>query len=577
MADGTHHIQPHRRLFALLKPERADIGLIILFSVVTGFLYLASPLAVDAVVNNISFGGQQAVYIQSLLILCGILLLFLLTLGAVSATQYFVVELIQQRIFVRLAADFARRLPRLQYGALERTRRPELVNKFLDVVTIQKSSAYILLDGVNVLLSMAIGLLVLAFYHPFLLAFDIVLIVGLLLILFPLGRHGVHTSIQESYAKHAVAGWLEQIVMFPLLFKNAAAAAFGQERTNQLVDTYISARRAHFRILLRQILSLLGLEAIASALLLALGGLLVLQGSLTLGQLVASELIVSAIVASIVRLGKHLENWYDTLAAIDKLGSVVDLPVEHQEGVQARGTQAPSSLELEDLAFAYPGSRPLFEHLNFSVFPGDRVAITGPIGSGAGTLLDLIYGLRSPSEGHIRVQGIDIRSWDLAGLRSHVALVRELDFVDGTLADNVRLGRKDLTDPEIQHVLDQVGLGKALSRLPEGLQLRLQPGGRPLSDSQRILVALARAIASRPCLLLVDKILDGLDPLESEAILSLLFDPAQPWTLIVATRDEGIVARCARVFRLRPNLASSAPPPPARPGGFSNPPSNLES
>jgi ABC-type bacteriocin/lantibiotic exporter with double-glycine peptidase domain len=542
----------------LLRPEAPDIGLIILFSFVSGFLYLASPLAVDAVVNNISFGGQQPVYLQSLLILSGVLLVFLLALGVVSAVQYLVVELIQQRIFVRLAADFSCRLPRLQFGALESTRRPELVNRFLDVVTVQKGSAYLMLDGVNVVLATGIGLLVLAFYHPFLLAFDLFLMVGLALVLFPLGRNGVRTSITESYAKHAVVGWLEQVVMFPLLFKNSSAASFSQKRTDQLVDDYLSARRAHFRILIRQILGLLALEAVASALLLALGGLLVLQGQLTLGQLVSSELIVSAIVASIVRLGKHLENWYDSLAAIDKLGSVVDLPVERQDGPDAPHCEGPFPLELEDVCFAYPGARPVFERVRMRVSPGEHVAVTGPIGSGAGTLLELIYGLRAPAEGLIRIEGVDVRSWNLTDLRRQVAFVRDLDFIDGTLLENMQIGRADLSSSEAQKLLEQVGLGNVISRLPEGLNLRLRPGGRPLSDSQRILVALARAMACAPRLLLIDKVLDGLDPRESEPILSLLFAPGHSWTLVIATRDQRILERCARVYRLRTGMSATA-------------------
>lgn len=544
-------IKPHRRLLALLRPERRDIGLILLFSAVAGLFHLATPLAVDAVVNNISFGGQQPVYLQSLLILAGVLLVFLMALAVISAVQYFVVELLQQRIFVRLAADFACRLPRLQFGALESTRRPELVNRFLDVVTVQKSSAYLMLDGVNVALGTVIGLLVLAFYHPFLLAFDIVLIGALLLVLFPLGRHGVRTSIQESYAKHAVAGWLEQVVMFPLLFKSTAAAELARERADRLVDTYITARRAHFRVLLRQILGLLGLEALASALLLALGGLLVLRGQLTLGQLVSSELIVSAIVASMVRLSKHLENWYDALAAIDKLGGVVDLPVERTGGEGPVAGEGPSPLELEEVGFSYPGARPLFEGIRFRVSPGEHVAVTGPIGSGAGTLLELIYGLRVPSEGLIRVRGVDVRAWSLESLRAEVGFVRDLDFVEGTLLENVCLGRADLAPVEVQRVLERVGLGPLLGRTPEGLNLRLQPGGRPLSDSQRVLAALARAILSGPKVLLIDKVLDGMDARESEAVLSWLFGEETPWTVVVATRDERILRRCSRVYRLR--------------------------
>lgn len=556
--DAHHHgPPPHRRLISLLRPERGDIGVIVLFSVIAGFLNLATPLAVDAVVNNITFGGQQPVYLQSLLILAGALLGFLLVLSVVSAVQYYVVELIQQRIFVRLAADLAYRLPRLQYDALERTKRPELVNKFLDVVTVQKSSANLLLDGVNVVLATGIGLLVLAFYHPFLLAFDLVFIVILILVLLPLGRHGVRTAIDESYAKHAVAGWLEQVVLFPVLFKCASATALARERTDGLVRGYLHARRAHFRVLIRQILGLLGLEAISSAMLLAIGGLLVLRGQLTLGQLVASELIVSAIVASVVRLGKHLENWYDALAATDKLGTIVDLPVERPGGQASQGTHRPCPLEIDELTFAYPGSRPLFENLTLRVSPGERVAITGPIGAGAGTLLDIVYGLRTAEEGMVRIQGIDVRTWSLEELRTRVALVREPEFIDGTIAENLRLGDASLSDSDLHEAMEAVGLGRTLVRLPEGLATRLSPGGRPLSDAQRILLALARVVARKPGLLLIDKVLDGLDPLEAETVLSRLFDASQPWTLLIATRDPRVIDRCSRLHRLHGGAALS--------------------
>lgn len=541
----------HQRFFALFRRERADLAVIVLFAVVSGVLYLATPLAVDAVVNNISFGGQQPVYLQTLLILAFALLVFLVVMSVVSAAQFFVVELLQQRLFVRVAADLAYRLPRLEYGALERTKRPELVNRFLDVVTVQKSAASLLLDGVNVVLSMGIGLLVLAFYHPFLVAFDLVLVLGLVLVLFPLGRNGVRTSIEESYAKHAVAGWFEQVVLFPVLFKNGAAAQLASARTDHLVGQYLTARRDHFRVLLRQIAGLLALQAVASALLLALGGMLVLQGELTLGQLVASELIVSAIVASLVSLGKHVENWYDALAAADKLGSLVDLPVEREEG--QGGSREPSgalSVEALNLTFAYPGLRPLFEGMDLRVSAGERVAITGPIGSGAGTILDLIYGLRLPAEGVMRVDGVDLRSWRLEDLRSQVVLIREPEFVEGTLEENVSLGREDLGASEVHAALEAVGFGSALVRLPDGLATRLQPGGRPLSDAQRVQVCLARAVAWNPRLLLIDKLLDGLDSQVAEQMMSAVFDPSRRWTVLVATRDERVMARCTRVHRL---------------------------
>ncbi len=543
-------VPPHHRLITLLWPERADISIIVLFSVFTGLLYLASPLAVDAVVNNISFGGQEPVYKQTLLVLAAALLVFLIVLSLVSAAQHYVVELIQQRIFARLACDLTHRLPRLRYGALERTERPELVNRFLDVVTVQKSCANLLLDGVNVVLSALIGLLVVAFYHPMLLVFNFVLILGLAIVIYPLGRNGVRTSIQESYAKHAVAGWFEQVVLFPVLFKSPGATELSNQRTNTLVTTYLNARKAHFRVLLRQIVGLLAVQALGSALLLAIGGLLVLQGELTLGQLVASELIVSAIVVSLVSLGKHFENWYDALAATDKLGSIVDLPIESTSGESLAASEGPLTVELRGVDFAYGNGRPLFQGLRSEVDAGECVAITGPTGAGAGTLLDLLFGLRKPSRGLVLIDATDTRNLNPDAYRRDIALVREAEVVGATVLDNVRLGRQDIKAAHVQVALEQVGLMEVVANLPQGINTVLQAGGRPLSDSQRIRLCLARILVGAPRLILIDKLLDGLDPNECELLFEALFAKPRRWTVIVATRDEDIQQRCDRVLRL---------------------------
>ena len=198
-----------------------------MFSIIAGGLYLATPLAVDAVVNSIAFGGEQQVYVQALVILSVALLALLGLLALIRAAQAIVMEQIQCRIFVRMTADLAFRLPRVQMEALDRRQGPELVNRFFDVVVLQKSAASLLLDGVNVLFSTLMGLLVLGIYHPMLLSFALGLLLLIAGVVLLPARRGVRTSIQESYAKHAVVGWLEQIVMFPLLFRTRGGGGAG--------------------------------------------------------------------------------------------------------------------------------------------------------------------------------------------------------------------------------------------------------------------------------------------------------------------------------------------------------------
>ena len=550
-SSGHRSPPPRARLFALLQAEKADIGLIVFFSVLTGLLYLATPLAVDSVVQNIAFGGQQQVYVQTLLIFSFALLIFLALSSLISAAQHAVAELIQQRIFVRLSADMAYRLPRIKREAMETANTPELINRFLDVTTVQKSCAVILLDGVNVVLAGVIGLLVLAFYHPFLLAFNFILISLLGLIVFLLGKNGVKTSIDESYAKHALAGWLEQIVMFPTLFKGPGGPGYSLNRANHLVNEYLTHRKAHYKVLVGQIIALLLLEAFAAASLLAVGGALVLGGELTLGQLVASELIVGTVVYSMVSLGKHLEIWYDAMAAIDKLGHLVELPVERADGEPAKATDKPFSVDFRSVTFCYEdATRPLFQDIDFMAPAGARLAVTGPIGAGAGTLLELTYGLRDPADGVIVVNGMDIRHWKLTEFRSHSVLMNEVGVFAGTILDNVRLDRRDISLEDVCTALEQVGLLARFLELPDGLNTQLQAGGRPLSDSQKVKLCLARAIAGKPKLLMVDKVLDGLDPEKSSEVFNTLFTGERNWTLLLATRDRNLIDRCDRAYRL---------------------------
>ena len=549
---GEHgHASPFYRFMSLLRSERAEIGSIIMFSIIAGGLYLATPLAVDAVVNSIAFGGEQQVYVQALVILSLALLALLGLRALIRAAQAIVMEQIQCRIFVRMTADLAFRLPRVQMEALDRLQGPELINRFFDVVVLQKSAASLLLDGVNVLFSTLMGLLVLGIYHPMLLSFALGLLLLIAGVVLLPARRGVRTSIQESYAKHAVVGWLEQIVMFPLLFRTRGGAELACQRADILAQNYLSARRSHFRVLMGQVAGILIIQAVASAVLLSLGGWLVLRGELTLGQLVASELILAAIIAALGKLGKQLESWYDALAAVDKLGYLVDLPVERETG-ETPGTTGGAGLavELRKVTFAYDPSRPVLNNLSCRIPSGGRVGVVGAAGHGASTLLDILAGLRQPRDGTTLLDGLDLRQWRLEAVRREVALVRGHELVGGTISENIRLGRPDVTLQDIQAALQQVGLLDTLLHLPAGLDTRLNPGGAPLPSSHRSLLMMARAIVGRPRLLLVDETLEGMDVEFLPAMQALLFGGARSWTTILVTRDPDMLSQCDSVIHL---------------------------
>jgi ABC-type bacteriocin/lantibiotic exporter with double-glycine peptidase domain len=461
--------------------------------------------------------------------------------------QYVVAEVIQRRIFVRLATDLSRRLPRVDLSSLDGVHAPELVNRFLDVVTVQKSTSMILLNGINLVLSAAIGLTVLAFYHPFLLAFSIFVVLAVASIVLVLGRGAVRTGVHESRCKYEVVGWMEELARHPRTFMVGAGLSLAHARADALMRDYLGARREHFRVLIRQIGALLALEAIAATLLLVLGGWLVLNQQLTLGQLVASEIIVSAIVASISKLGKQFEAWYDAVAAVDKLGYLVDLPIERRGGQVMRPDAAGATIAARGLVCSQPASRGVMDPVDLTVAPGERVALLGSRGTEAGIVLECMLGLRQQQSGDLSIDGLDVRSWDLAALRARALLVRPGEIMTGSIADNLALGDPGIDDRRMLRALDDVGLLAAVRSLPLGLRTPLVTGGFPLSESECDRLLAARAIVQRPSLLLIDGLLDGHEGTR-EALAAALLSDDRPWTAVIATTDPRVAARAQRTI-----------------------------
>ncbi len=537
---------PLSRLLALLRPEKSDLLILLVFAVVAGLLTLATPVAVDSLVSTVAFGRL----LQPIFVLTLLLLAFLLFSAAIRVLQTYVVEIIQCRFFARVASDLAYRLPRVRIESVEGRFLPELVNRFFDVVTVQKASAKLLLDGLYLVLSTVVGMVVLAFYHPWLLAFDAVLLVMLAVIVLVMGRGAVATSIKESKLKYQTAAWLEDLARCAVTFKYDGGAEFALERTDQLAYQYLSARKKHFQILMRQVIFALSVQALASAALLGIGGWLVMTGQLTLGQLVAAELIVAIVVGSFAKLGNYMEIYYDLLAAVDKLGVLFDLPIESQEGVLHTFPAQPAGLRIHDVDYSPVDGNVALEKIRLEIRPGEKVAVLGS-GLETHTLLDLIFSLRTPAHGHLSLDGIDPRDLRPDFLRRRVVLVRGCEVFHGTISENVHLARPEFTVNSVRDALELVGLLDHVLQLPNGIETELDSGGNPLTEVQLKRLMLARAVVGRPGLLMIDGILDAFPDNEAEELLRMLGDKRMPWTLLLVTNRAALVDLCDRTIEIR--------------------------
>jgi putative ABC transport system ATP-binding protein len=298
---------PRAVLWAFLRQHRDGIWIVAVYAVFVGVLVLATPLAVQALVNGVAFGTT----LQPVFVLAVLLLAFLIFGALLRGAKTWVAEVLQRRMFKDTVGQLAERLPRLdpQSRALGAMGYP--AHRFFELFKIQKAASTLLLGGIDGLLAILVGLLVLAFYHPALLVFALLLGVALLLIV-RLGRGGVNSAIAESAAKYAAADFIADVVSARSAFRTPSGERYAFSRLDALAATYLSARGAHFRVVMRQFSAALPTQAISSAALLGLGGYLVVAQELTLGQLVAAELIVTAVVAVLGEASKYLENFYDS-------------------------------------------------------------------------------------------------------------------------------------------------------------------------------------------------------------------------------------------------------------------------
>ena len=536
------------RVLRMLHGESHDIAVVFLYALAVGLCSLAIPVGVQSVVNSVAFG----VVLQPLVVVTCLVGGVLLFSGVLRILQLVVVEVLQRRLVVRISLALAERIPHVEFEQFRNKYGPEYVLRFLEAFSAQKNVSAILLDGIALFFQVAVGLVLVSFYHPFFLVFSIILTFFLVLLVAPLGVGAVRTSIKASDAKYEVATWLQDLARVPILFKSNRGDSFALERADQLVGSYLTWRQKHFRILLRQIVGSVSIQVFANTLLLGLGGWLVIKQQLTLGQLVAAELIIGVILSGVAKLGRYLDKFYELCASVAKLDALFDVPYEKESGSFFSPGGEPASLVISNLVVRNESyMEPILRDVSLSIEPGETVAICGQNGSGKSTLADCIYRISSPKSGRIEIDGHDVREVHPLELRSEIALVRGIELFHGTIEENLTLTNGEVSSTRIREALHMVGVLEDIYSLPEGLQTTLQGQPEPLSRGQAARLVIARAILMDPRLIIIDGMLDGIDESTVAGLLAELTGSKARWSLLVLTHERSVAHHFSKSYQLQ--------------------------
>ncbi len=548
-----------KRLWALLTPSHKDIGLVAAYTVFIGVFFLAVPLTAQGLIGSLASG----IFNQPILVLGVAVLTGLILVGLLRVLQLQLVEFIQQKVFLTTAMSISSQLLSVSEVAFKQRYAPEVLNRFFDVLTIQKTLAKLLLDGPASVLQIMLGMLLISFYSPWFLLFNITFLVGMVAI-FMLGYGGYSSSLDESAAKYRVAQWLEEMGQSRISFKMNGAPSTLLGKTDGLLHRFLDARQRHFRVVVRQSFANFMLEAMATAGVLMIGGWLVMNGQLSLGQLVASEIVILLILSATDKLVQYLESGYDLLAAVDKVHQVLRFEQERVDGTSLPDITHGLHLKCHNITFGYRPEKNVVQHLSLNLPPQSHTSVVGPSGMGKSTLAGLICGLHDTHSGQITLNDVDIRQYKLPELRKAIALVGDgYELFEGTVEDNILLGltADELPQGALAWAIDMVMMARDLRQYPHGLQHRITTAGTNISLGQRHRILMARAIVQQPKLLILDEAFTGMDEQTKLGILEKLFSSENPWTILNISHDAEIVQRTDMAHVLIDgNFAESGPP-----------------
>lgn len=540
-------ITPLKRMIQLIRLEKAEITSIYFYAVLAGLFQLAIPLGIQAVINFVLAGTLSTSMV--VLILMVVTAVFLS--GFLQVNQMKIIEKIQQKIFARYAFEFAWRIPKLDIQKADGFYMPEFVNRFFDSVGLQKSLSKLLLDIPTSTIQVIFGLVLLSLYSNIFIIFSILTILIIYFVLYRTSAAGLATSLEESDYKYKVAGWIEEIARVLKSFRFSRLSTLPIDKTDELVTGYIDARTRHFKVLLVQYWSLIIFKVLITSSMLVVGGVLLVQNEINVGQFVAAEIVIITVLNSVEKLIQSLDKVYDVLTSIEKLGIVLDKPLEQTGTLPLEEGEKGIQLSMQHVTFGYNEYAKALLDVSFDVPSGSKVCIMGSDGSGKSTLLRLFTGSYQHFDGNVLVNRVPIGNYDQDSLRARTGILfHQQDIFQGTIFENISLGDRSVTATKILELARKVGLESFIISLKQGFDTPIDPAGKRLSTGVIRKILLLRALISHPRLLLLEDPWLGYDEEDIQRIKHYLLSETPEATVMVAANDEDFARKCDYVIEM---------------------------
>lgn len=524
------------KLNQLLMLDRSDISVVYMFAILAGIVQLSLPLGIQSIISFVMAGSIST----SLVVLIIMVVFGVFMNGLLQVRQLQVIEKVKQKIYVRYSLEFSDRLPKLNIEKLDNAYIPEMVNRYFDSISLQKGVDKLLIDLPAASIQVLLGMLLLSFYHPVFIAFGFVLIIIVLSILRFTSKKGLSTALKASSYKYGMAAWLQEIARTIKTFKYTKGTSLHMKKTDGLLNGYLDSRTAYFRILIKQFWSLISFKIIITGAMLIIGSYLLVNQQINVGQFIAADIVILAIIASVEKLITNLDTVYDAMVSIEKLGDITESETE-QSGTYVLSEAATGvAVDFEQVRFSYGDNhQPVLQDISFSVAPGELVQLKGVSGAGKSTILRLLTGAFTNYEGQILIDKLPVSNYALQSLRSKTGiLLGSQDIFQGTLWENLTMGNTDTSKEEVNKLVEITGLQPFVASCRNGYDTVLLPVGNKLSTENRKNILLIRALLGKHRLLLLEDPFDHLHPDNKRKTIEYIRTQKKATVLMASQKDE---------------------------------------
>jgi ABC-type bacteriocin/lantibiotic exporter with double-glycine peptidase domain len=537
------------QLGLLIRLERKMLGIIASYAVAIGMFLLCVPIAVQELVSTFSF-AIQPIMIFTLTVVVGSALT---GAAAFRILQARAVETLQQRIYTRIAIAFTETLPRLREDSF----LPQHANRFAEADLLTRALVAMVADLFNVAVVGTIGMSLLIFFHPYFLLYNVILVVGFVFLLTVFGKGGFLITLEMSRLNYDIYHWMQNIAANLPHLRATGNSPYLIQKTDELTKAYARVRQRRSDLLTGRQYKAAALWQVAGhAGMIATAGTLVAQGQLTVGQFAAAELLAGSLLSSMDTLARRMVHMFFAFVAFREMNAFFSLP-QDESGSRtvvplAHFGLAGIKVTARNLAYAPPNAAYLFEQFSLDVAPGEKVVVVCQSSMQKTVLAKVLAGLLPPSAGVVRYNDMNLVEVSLESIDACRSLMLDSHptLLEGTIEDNLTLGRSSIRYEDVQWALEFVELDEEIDRMTEGLTTVVTGHGHQFTLSQILRLLLARAIVTRPHVLIVDGTLHSMAPSVRDVILRRLCSKDEPWSIIFVSNDPTFASHVDRRIML---------------------------